>query len=208
MPPVGSEAGEASIPHADDDLARIESSCWRWLTAAVGDRDSPLRTPVLATVGADGVDARSVILRAVEPAARVLVCFSDVRAGKVAALAHDPHVVWVFYEPVQRIQLRLRALAQAHHGDDVAERYWERLPPSAHGDYLGMAAPGEPVAGPETTRIAAAASGNPLAQRNFAVIEAQVQGLDVLFLRRQGHRRAGFEYDVDGGLIRALELQP
>ena len=179
----------------------IDAHCWHWLVLAVDDRACPLRTPTLATNGCNGVDARTVILRAVDAPIRELVCFSDARAGKVKAIMHDPRVAWVFYDPAARIQLRLHGRATAHQDDSLAARCWQQVPEHARDDYLGPQPPGVVV---NATRAGVEDAQQP----QFSVIRVRIERLDVLFLRRGGHRRAGFDYDPRGGLIGAQELQP
>ena len=64
-------------------LDAIAAEVWRQLAAAVHDRGHAWRTPVLATTDGTVADARSVILREVEPTTQRLCVFSDQRSAKV-----------------------------------------------------------------------------------------------------------------------------
>ena len=72
----------------------------------VADRRHPFHTPVLATTGLDGApQARTVVLRGIDPATHQLRLHTDARAGKVAELAAEPRHP-MFYMPA-RIAVRL-----------------------------------------------------------------------------------------------------
>jgi pyridoxamine 5'-phosphate oxidase len=177
-------------------LAEIEAAIWRELERATLDREHGWRTPVLATIDAGAPDARVVILREVDAAARRLGVFSDARAAKIAQLAATPRATLVAWSPRLGWQLRLRLEVRVETEGLAVTSHWARvkLSPSAR-DYLSAIAPGAPLQ----------AAGTPphARQRNhFAVLQAQVLAIDWLELHRDGHRRAAF--DADG----ARWLQP
>jgi pyridoxamine 5'-phosphate oxidase len=189
-------------------LEHLERDIWDRLHAATVDRDAPWRTPVLATSGDEGPDARTIVVREVDPARRRLLVYSDARAPKVSQARRDARAVLVFWSRVWSWQLRVRCTIEVHtEGDDVAAR-WARLAgtPAAQ-DYSSVWAPGatlsddlsphdSPHASPHTS-----SHPSPMAS-HFAVLEAQVHSMDWLALNRDGHRRVRFE----GG--RAVKLEP
>ncbi|MDW8443320.1 MAG: hypothetical protein RML45_02665 [Acetobacteraceae bacterium] len=67
----------------DPTLAALLDDTWRGLVRAAADRRHPWRTPVLATVAADGApNARTVVLRAVDPITRRLRLHTDRRSAE------------------------------------------------------------------------------------------------------------------------------
>jgi pyridoxamine 5'-phosphate oxidase len=173
------------------DLGEIERRIWRALTAAVGRPKDPWRTPVLVTCG-DG-EGRVVVLRAVDGVGREIEFHTDARSPKVRALERDPRVTWVFYSPRWQVQLRIRAVARVHVGDEAAEAAWGRVPAASRSNYADGPAPGVVVSAPLD-----AADFRGGIQAHFARVQTRVDRVDWLWLRPGGHRRAVWESDADG----------
>jgi len=175
-------------------LQNIESAIWRELQACIRDPAHAWRTPVLATsTEAGAADARVLVLREVEPQARLLRFFTDARSRKVAQIASRTQGVLVMWSPVLHWQLRLEVnLAMAVSGPAVSSR-WDRLKGSrSAGDYLSALPPGE--------LLDACVDGVPKAPTicshgHFALLDASVRAIDWLALSTDGHRRARFEAD-------------
>jgi hypothetical protein len=195
-------------------LASIEAACWLEMARAVRDKAHPWRTPVLATVaaeaieaaGADGAadpaqpgasmraDARLVVLRALDADRRELLIYTDARAGKVAQLRRQGLGMLVLWSPSLAWQLRLSVdLSVNTSGLDVASR-WARLKLSpAAQDYLSPLPPGAPTGGaPDPASWPQPDRGT---LGHFAVIAARVCAMDWLELTEQGQRRAVFDAD-------------
>ena len=87
-----------------------EARAWQELARAAGDKQHEWRTPVLATVNAETVDARTVILREVDVHRRQLTFLTDERAGKVAQLQRNPLAAMVMWSANLGWQLRCRVV--------------------------------------------------------------------------------------------------
>lgn len=177
-----------------EDLAEIEAAVWRELGLAVNGRGHAWRLGVLATRDGDGVDARSVVLRELDRAARTLIFYTDARSPKAQQIALHPEGTLVLWSAALGWQLRLRvALTLESSGLAVLSR-WARLKltPAAH-DYLSPLPPG-------TALDVAPAALNPTreSREHFAVVAAVVLAIDWLDLDPLAHRRAVF----DGGAAR------
>lgn len=178
-----------------ESLPAIESAVWRELQAAPRDKQHPWRVPVLATTDGEAGDARTVILREVNPEQSTLLMYTDARAGKVAQVAAHPLGTLVLWSPALGWQLRIRVhLQTVTDGLELSSR-WARLKLSpAANDYLSSQAPGDLL-------------GNTISARgeraHFALLEARVLSIDWLELHAQGHRRARF-----GNHATAHWLQP
>jgi pyridoxamine 5'-phosphate oxidase len=175
-------------------LAGLREAAFQRLARAVEDRDSPFRTPVLATIGRDGAPAqRSLVLRAVDAAARHLDLHTDARSAKCAELAAEPRAALHLYDAAAGIQLRLAGQARLHAGDALAHAAWEACPAASRLSYAGAAAPGTPVAAPPPPP--ADATG---AAAHFALLRFTFDRMEWLDLRRAGHRRARFAWTAGG----------
>ena len=180
-------------PWDTESLPDLLEGIWAELARVDGDRDHPWRTPVLATAGRQGANARVVVLRGVTRPGHELLAFSDRRASKVSELTHHPRATWVFYNPRERVQLRAHTEVRVHVDDTVVDTYWHRLPEANRANYLSEKSPGDRLDSPGPGHVLA-----PGSTHQFAVLIGRIERLDWLWLREGGHRRAGFHRDGAG----------
>ncbi len=179
---------------ADPDLLRVRESIVEHLHGAARDRRHPMHVPVVAT--ADG-DVRMMVLRAFD-VGKLRLCFhTDARAPKVDAIARDPTIGILGYDPGQRIQIRLRGAGVVEAEGPHVDAAWQAADSFARRCYLG-AAPGE--------ETAQASSGLPdwvegrrpteeelrPARANFALLTVIIAAVEWYALSHEGHRRAIF----------------
>lgn len=179
------------LPAHADDIEACRTEAFRLLARGVADRRSAFRVLTLASIGADGApQARSVVLRGVDVAARCLRLHTDKRSAKWAELAADPRVALHGYDAQAQVQLRLSGTAARHSGDEVAEAAWAASAPMSRRCYSAAPAPGTPIPAPLPAPMDEHA-GRP----NFAALHVTLHGLDWLWLAAAGHRRARFAWD-------------
>jgi general stress protein 26 len=179
-----------ATPH---DLDGLHAAVWQELTRAVTDHDHAWRLGVLATVDDGRPDARTVVLREVEPDTRLLRLYTDARSAKVRQLLTQPRGCLVLWSPRLNWQVRLDLeLAVDRDGLAVSSR-WARLSlTSSARDYLSTLAPGADL-DPHATPPAP-----PLDRRNhFAVLHGRLLGIDWLEIGVP-HRRAAWSADGRG----------
>jgi general stress protein 26 len=174
---------EAMLAAALDALAR-----------GVADRRSPMHTPSLATIARDGAPSvRTVVLRAVDPAARAVFIHTDRRSPKVAELAADPRAMLQAYDAPARMQIRLAGHATLHHDDAIADAAWAASRETSRMTYATGHPPGTPLPEPPAAPRDAEAG-----RAHFAVVALHVHTLDCLVLEGAGHRRARFTWGAVG----------
>ena len=184
------------IPTHQAALGDIERAIWQELEACVHERAHAWRTPVLATSDAQGdADARVVVLREVEPQARLLRFFTDARSPKLAQIERRPRGVLVMWSASLRWQLRVQVSLELRRAGPLVSSRWERLTSTrAADDYLSVLAPGSELdagAQPRSPDLRGARHQ----QGHFALVDASVRAIDWLELRAQGPRRARFRPD-------------
>jgi hypothetical protein len=163
----------------DATLAEILASAWALLVRAAADPRHPGRIVQLATAGRDGAPRlRSVVLRGVDPVARVLCLHTD-RA---------------------RMQLRLAGAAAVLTDGPVWRTAWEATPIGSRADYAQADPPGTLAAVPPGEPT------HPQPMQNFAVILLTIDRLDWLRLAPGANRRAGFAWD--SGAVQGSWLVP
>lgn len=175
-------------------LEEVLAEAFRRLSRGVADRRSAFHTPTLATVSPDGApEARTLVLRGVEPAARLVRLHTDARSGKVAALEREPRCELHLYDAGAKLQLRLAGCATLHATDATAEAAWAASRDFSRMCYAVEPAPGMPVPAPP-----AAPRDAERGRANFRVILLRFDRLDWLELAAEGHRRARFAWPADG----------
>ena len=184
------------------DLAALDAAAaWAWLagqlTAASGSARHAFHLLTVATVGTDGhPDARTVVLRHVDPAGRVVRFHSDIRSEKVRSLQRDPRLALHFYDPAMRVQVRILARATIHHGDECAAAAWNAAAPMSRACYTTAVTPGERLDSfPEGP--AAPPAGDDAGRDHFAVLSCRFDLVDLLALRAAGHQRVRLHLDRD-----------
>lgn len=163
-------------------LTGILDTVWSHLTRGKADRKHPARHPTLATIGPDGPELRTLVLRAVDRDVATLECHTDATSPKVDHITNDPRVALHVWVPSARLQIRLRATATLHPGDATL---FAQLPPEAQANYAGPA----PGSAPQ------APTPNLSPEDRFTRILCHVTEIDALLLNTP-HRRACFTKDT------------
>jgi hypothetical protein len=156
-------------------LIGLLDTVWSHISLGASDRTHPARHPTLATIGPDGPEARSVVLRGADREAGTLEFFTDATSPKHAQITTDPHVALHIWVPEARLQIRVRAMATLHRGDPAL---FAKLPPEAQANYGGPA-PGTP----DQRRTGTV--GDP---GRFALIRCHLTEIDTLLLAGPHHR--------------------
>jgi len=182
----------------EDLLPDILAHAWSLLVRGGADRKSPIHTPVIASVGADGLPhARVMVLRKADPATSTLRLHTDARSPKVAQLDGKPVAV-LAYHAGEQVQLRIAGSARVRTNDEVVEGIWNQSTLFARRCYLAEHPPGTPLPGPSSGLPAWIEGQQPTAEQigparaNFATLWIDVTAIDWLHLANSGHRRAVF----------------
>ena len=174
----------------------IQQRIWVELQRAIHDRHHEWRTPVLATLGLDGLpEARTVVLRQVDAQLANMAFYTDSRSPKIAELGATPHASLVFWSKRLSWQLRVRVQVVIHTSGKQVTEAWERVRQSpAAGDYLSAAAPGavlpDAPALPNASALPAPIAIPANLSHHLSIVSMRVLDMDWLELARTGHRRA------------------
>lgn len=167
------------------DLAAIERAVWSELLRAPHERSHGWRIGVLATIDGTAADARSIVLRDADAAARTLLFYADSRSPKLRQIEASPTGTLVLWSAPLGWQLRLKVQLSVETAGLAVSSRWARLKMSpAAQDYLSPLPPGSPVERPTPERGT---------REFFAVMTAEVLAIDWLELHADGHRRARFD---------------
>ncbi|WP_104668459.1 pyridoxamine 5'-phosphate oxidase family protein [Ensifer adhaerens] len=189
------------------NLEEVDASAWSSLESAAKDPQSGFRFINLCSVDVAGrPQARMVVLRRADTAARLLDVHTDTRSPKWLELSRNPFVTILGFCASTRIQLRLAGTTRLHSpGSDLAEKAWSELSAWTRRTYAG-GPPGDELSDDETVPVVAGdeASGKAF----FGVVSFRAESLDWFELRRADNRRAGFEYSHLGALVASRWINP
>ncbi len=198
MPDVSGVTPTETTSLIDLGLNRILPLSWTLLEEGAQCAQSPFRYPLLATATADGVDARVLVLRRVDSVERILEFHTDKRSAKVQQIQDNPNVIWVFYDPVRKLQLRVRGDARVIQDDRLLDATWAALGEHTKRAYAQKLTPGTPVEeivdGAPCPFVEDPESG----RANFMAIECEIDFVEWLLLDRGGHRSAIARYASPG----------
>lgn len=169
----------------------VAATTWMLLADGVDSAGSPFHTPIIATSSDNGPVQRTVVLRHVDPAERLVICHTDRRSGKIADLALDSRMAWLVYDRERKLQVKLHGSATVHTNDAIADACWARSAARSRTCYNTPTGPGQPVPWPPPAPppIADEAAERD-ARSHFAAIACRIDVIDWVHLRGAGHRRA------------------
>ena len=201
----------------DDVLSAIYDGLWERLETGSADRRHPFHTPVLATRSASGdPDLRTVVLRRVDRALRVICCHTDSRAPKVREIQASERVAWLFYEPASGVQIRAHGRCTVHTGSDdtIACETWRGVHPDSRVCYAAPHAPSCELEQWQSNQASNAReisltkpSPSDTPPDTFAVLVTVLDSIEWLDLHHDGHQRVRFTLS-DSGVPSAQWLAP
>ncbi|WP_088278852.1 pyridoxamine 5'-phosphate oxidase family protein [Ideonella sp. A 288] len=168
-----------------ETLGLIQSACWRELERASRENDHEWRVMSMATLGGDGLDLRSMVLREVREQENRLTMYTDARSPKVGQIDAQPQAMLLAWSRRLGWQLRLKVdLSIETAGLAVSSRWAQLKMTPAAQDYLSPLPPGAVLEGIEPERAT---------RGHFALIHGKVSAMDWLELHPDGRRRAMFD---------------
>jgi 3-hydroxyisobutyrate dehydrogenase len=174
----------------------LENDIWlRLLNGSLRAKES-FHLSVIATVNNGLPEQRTVVLRKAIPEKKQLWFHTDLRSNKIPQIVENSYVHWLFYDKQTQIQLRVQTLARIHQLDELAATQWQNTHSQSRKCYLTELPPGSSIEFPgDGLEYLGNKTENEWGKSNFAVIVAQVQQIDWLWLNHQGHRRAVINYE-------------
>ena len=186
-----------------DTLDGVLQEIWKMLQRGVTRFNDPYHWPVLGTTATDGISLRTVILRRFILPERILVCYSDARAGKVDQITRFGNVSWLFYHPKRKVQLRISGQATLHRDDQFADEQWAATKMPGRLNYCTIEPPGTAVEQPSSglpdflMKKLPTLLESERGRKNFMVIASRIESMDWLRLSTLGNRRARFDWEAD-----------
>lgn len=176
------------------DLSDALSTLWAALHLGASPARSPFTIWQCATLGLDGApQLRSIVLRGADEEARRLSFHTDLRSPKIAEIAADDRVALVAVDLDSYRQLRVAGRARVVGDAARRQAMWSAARPHTLILYQTPHAPGTPIATPEDGHVPAGEAVSGFA--NFALIDVELQQLELLDLTPGQHSRALFRWE-------------
>ena len=192
------------------ELNEIEESAWAQLVADARNPVASFRYVTLCSVDEQlRPQARTVVLRAVDRATRLLEFHTDVRSPKWLELSTNANASVLGYCATSRTQLRMVGeVALLGPETEEAAKAWNALSFWTQSTYAG-GPPGDERALGAPDSLGVASEKDVAEGRNrFGVVRFRTNCLDWFRLQRQNNKRALFDYDKDGALTSARWINP
>ena len=196
-----SNKDQITIENVNYCLEDLEIDTWGRLVTGAAKSRNPFHTPCVSTLHEGEVNLRTVVLRKALAKERELRFHTDIRSPKWQELSQNSSISALFYDAVDRIQLRVKGKAVLHQTNEITAEAWQKTTLSSRCCYLTEHSPSSFSAistsglsediEQENFTLAASESG----YSNFGIVSIRVQSIDWLWLNHAGHRRAFFDYE-------------
>ena len=185
-------------PDYYNDLDKVYLKVWELLKEGLQNRDLPFHIPVFICGDKNKSEGRVVVLRGVDKKEKKIWFHADIRSNKIKILKSNPIGALLFYDKIQKIQLRISGSVKINYQNNISKRSWEKTAHMSRQCYLGDKTPGfdssEPTSGlsADVDNLKYTKDESEIGYKNFCVIETFIKSIEWLYLAAKGHRRAYF----------------
>ena len=187
-------------PDFYNNLDKTYEKIWDLLNKGLADRNNPFHIPVFICGSKMNIGGRIVVLRGFDKRNKNLFFHSDIRSNKINLLKSQPQGTFLFYDKIEKIQLRISCKMNIHYQNDKAKESWINTAHMSRQCYLGNIAPGsdclEPTSGlsEDIDNSKYTLEESEVGFKNFCVLEGIITSIEWLYLASKGHRRAKFSF--------------
>ena len=184
-----------------ENFNEIKKKIWLMLDDAVKNRASQFRIPTFICGNSDNLDGRIVVLRKSDQSNNLVQFHSDIRSDKIEILKKNANAAMLFYDKVEKIQVRLKVNCVINYNNEITKNSWDKTQHISRKCYLVDDGPGTesaiPTSGlkPELDNFEYTKEQSELGYKNFTVIQCKIKSIEWLYLAAKGHRRAKFDLE-------------
>ena len=186
-----------------EDFNEIKKKIWLMLDDAITNRASQFRIPTFICGDQSEFDGRIVVLRKSDQKDKIIQFHSDIRSDKIEKLKKNPKAAMLFYDKVEKIQVRLKVQCVVNHNNEITKDSWSKTQHISRKCYLVDNGTGTesdiPTSGlkPELDNFEFTMEQSEEGYKNFTVIQCKVKSIEWLYLAAKGHRRAKFDLETN-----------
>jgi len=185
-------------PDYYNDLDKIFIKIWHLLNFGLNNRDASFHIPTFICGYKNDFDGRKVVLRGIDEKKSTLWFHSDIRSKKIEILKSNPKCSLLFYDKIEKIQLRIIGSAKINYQNSFTENSWKKTAHMSRQCYLGDKPPGSDTSTPtsglteDVDNLKYSLKESDVGYKNFCVVEVFITSIEWLYLAAKGHRRAFF----------------
>ena len=185
-------------PDYYNNLDKVYSKIWNLLNLGLKNRNAPFHIPVFICGDKNKIDGRIVVLRGVNEEEKKIWFHSDIRSNKVKILKSNSEAALLFYDKIEKIQLRIIGSAKINYQNSFTENSWKKTAHMSRQCYLGDKPPGSNTSTPasglseDVDNLKYSLKESDVGYKNFCVVEVFITSIEWLYLAAKGHRRAFF----------------
>ena len=168
-----------------ETLENVRESISMYLSEGVKNRRSDFRTFTICSSG-DTPTGRTVVLRGYNMEDGIITFHSNYHAEKINDFKINPSVCCVFYSKEKKIQIRCFGHAKVNHNNTRTSHVWKNMSDMSKECYFQTPHPGTTIDKYNDFRKEVLESES----SSFTVIDIDINKIDWLYLKREGHRRA------------------
>ncbi len=189
---------EKDKPNYYNDLDKTYLKIWNLLELGLKNRDAPFHIPIFISGNNNKFDGRIIVLRGLDKEKKKIHFHTDIRSNKVALLKNNSKCSFLFYDKIEKIQLRIFGNAKINYQNAISKKSWEKTAHMSRQCYLGDKAPGLDCSKPSSglssniDNYKFTIEDSEIGYKNFCVIEFFMESIEWLYLAAKGHRRAFF----------------
>ena len=187
-------------PNYYNDLDKIYLKIWDLLNLGLKNRNTPFHIPVFICGKENKFDGRIIVLRGISEKERKIWFHSDIRSNKVKILKSNSVGSFLFYDKIEKIQLRISVNTKINYQNETTKNSWKRTTLMSRQCYLGENSPGSNSTSATSgltekiDNLKYSIEESEFGYKNFCVIETFIDSIEWLYLAAKGHRRALFTF--------------
>ena len=179
----------------ENSLETMLEQAFLSISNGVNDSKSYFHNPTICTFEGQDISARTVVLREFSEKDRILRFHTDKRSPKISQIKENSNATVHAYDQEEKIQIRLKGSIEIHHQNYVTKNAWENTREMSKECYSVKDSPSKEIENPDEFDIDKNQINREKGYENFAVNLFTFKYLEILYLKRSGHRRAVFEWE-------------
>jgi len=190
-------------PDYYNKIEKVYSKTWELLNHGLKDRNAPFHIPVFICGEGNKSNGRIIVLRGLSEKDKKIWFHSDIRSNKIKILKKNPQSCLLFYDKLEKIQLRVSGKVKINYQNKITKESWEKTAHMSRQCYLGEMSPGTETDHPTSgltdniDNSKYSIEESEIGYKNFCVIETYITSIEWLYLAAKGHRRAQFIFKND-----------
>jgi 3-hydroxyisobutyrate dehydrogenase len=181
------------VNNLPNNTLEIMKNEWDELLKAVKNAAHVYHLFALSTADGNKPELRTVVLREVDNDKYIISFHTDTRSPKYKQILNNPAISALFYDPVRRIQLRVKGSASPSNDKKLLKTLWSKLNEDSRQCYQGDLAPSDTLPNDiiinQIPNKSTDTDKSMYGFENFTRITIQVTEIEILMLHHLGHKR-------------------